>query len=106
MQTDLVYEGKSEVRDNSEDREATRSDGKTVSGTGLGSKVRSSVLDKLASLAQVNIQKDAHILRAQLSDLRHKEHTWIISIRIKRWNISANREGRLHIPPSHHSPQR
>lgn len=37
-QMNLVGERKSEVRDNSEGREATRSDGKTVSHVGLGSR--------------------------------------------------------------------
>lgn len=106
MQTNLVGERKSEVRENSKDREATRSDGKTVSRAGLESRVRSSGLDKLVSLAQGNIQKDEHILSGQLSDFGHKEHTWLITTRIKRWNIFANREGLFHVPPSHHSPQR
>lgn len=39
----------SEVRDDSKDREAISSDAKTVSGAGLGRRMRSSSLDKLVS---------------------------------------------------------
>lgn len=46
-----------------------------LSSTGSGSRRKSSVLDKLVSLAQVNIQKNAHNLGGQLSEFTHKGHT-------------------------------
>lgn len=105
-QTNLVGERQSEVRDDSKGGEATRSDAKTVSRAYLGSRVRSSGLDQLVSLARGDIQKEAHILTEQLSDFGHEEHTWVITTRIKRRNIFANREGLLHVPRCYHSPQR
>lgn len=50
-------------------REATSSDGKIVSSAGFGQRIRSSVLGKLVSLAQADMQKKkkVHILSGQLN---------------------------------------
>ena len=65
---------------------------------GLGRRKRSSVLDELLPLAQANIQENAHILKGQPSEFVYKEHTRVLTTKIKKFNIFANTEAFIIYP--------
>ena len=98
-----MWEEESEFGDDPKDRWAISSDGRSEDQTegetsGWGRRKRSSVLDKLLPLAQANIQENAHSLKGQPNEFVYKEHTRVLTTKMKKQNIFANTEAFIICP--------